>query len=282
MSDSSVDKKSQLMTAINSRNIEKVTKLCVQNVLDTMNVLDLNDILLSALPTSLNDKKYPIFLHLMRQKGKIQASVEVAFFTAHQRFVRKLLEYKRVEDAKQWCDIIAEDYNKPFTDEQMLRVLGDFFDITNKNEARQASLDFNSAFDVALVFFMSQYDKSDVDAMFNVFVVQSLKEYKLSYVEYMLENGVVFDVDNKHSHLAFYDNNFRRINKHNGEAVVTAKPLSGWLSYLTKRPIEHADMLSFGYNVYFAGKDDCESPADVLNKAPEWQRQYILPFLGAL
>jgi hypothetical protein len=196
--------------------------------------------------------------------------------------VRKLLAANEIGQANLWCDVTEKRYNKPFTDEQMIRVFGEFFDITNKKKHVEMLLSFKDVANTAIEFLSSQYDKSDVDLMFNAILVQSLKEYKLTYVEYILEKGITFGPQKKDSHEAFYDNNFRKTNKHTGQPMVMAKPLSGWLTYLSGMSIKHQSFMPFGYKVYFEGKKDCDSPADVLNKAPEWQRQYILPFLGAL
>jgi len=282
MSNKDVDNKVQLISAINNCNLLKATSLCEQGVLASMDILELNNILSLATPKSLDDNKQPIFLLLMKQKEKLHEGLSIVFLTAHLRFVRKMLANKMLDAAKEWCALAGESYNKPFTNEQMLRVFGGFFNITNNGNQIDESPDFKDVADIALDFFLSQYDKPDVDIMFNVYIVQSLKEYKLSYIEYLLEKGIVFDPKNTNSCVTFYDSHFRKLNKYNGQPIETAKPLHEWLSYLHSMAIEHEGFMSFGYKVYFEGKDDCETPSDVLNKAPEWQRQYILPFLGSM
>lgn len=275
-----------LMDAVKQKDVVKVKALCADGDISSLDLLSLTTILLSACPEKACDDEQVIFDTLMRQRSSVHIWDQVAFSMAYGKFVATTLLRGDVQQAIDWVKALPEETEITLNHEQRLRLFMPYFDLPDAEGSPKHRLSFEQ-YTRNVIHFLQESRYTEINNIsmakfFDPIHARALDEYKMDYVTTLLSLNIPFNGNSELTASFFYDKHVRRKYEPNTKTFIQSTvTLCDWFDYLQSLPEEYADFLSFGYKVYFEGKDDCLPPSVVLERVPDFHHRHVIPFLGA-
>lgn len=273
-----------LMDAVEQRDVVKVKTLCAHSDISRLELLTLTKILLSACPKKAGGREQAVLDALMDNQIHTRAGI-VAFNRAYASFLKTMLWQNEVQEAIDWVNALPEHVNINLNYRQCLHIFALYFNFPDTKEQKPV-LSFEQYVKSVTRFIQkSRYgaiNDTSLAHFFDPVYYRALDEYKMDFVETLLSLKIPFNHQGVVSSLIFYDKHIKRKYDADKKTFIRSTiTLNEWLDYLHALPLECANFLSFGYKVYFEGKDECLPPSVVLEFAPECHYRHIMPFVGA-